>query len=107
MKFFLTIWTVFISSTVVAGDWSPTTKLGQINAGYLDGKIIFSADEMHNPASCATNHYEVNASDADVTAALSLLLVAQSRGASVQVAVHQSKCGVSNYPLVTRIKLLD
>ncbi|WP_196159279.1 hypothetical protein [Reinekea sp. G2M2-21] len=93
------------SSFSFAGDWSQLTKLGQINAGYSSDIIIFSADDMHNPAGCATNHYEVNPSDANVEFALSLLLTAQSRSASVQIAVHPTKCGVSNYPLVTRIKL--
>ena len=53
---------IVLSSNVFADqEWSSKVKVGEINAGYKEGFVVFSVlGTLHNPKNCSANMYSVN-----------------------------------------------
>ncbi|USH03692.1 hypothetical protein K6Q96_06780 [Grimontia kaedaensis] len=113
MKYnFLFALCILFSSQAFASEWSSSTKVKEVIAGYKEGIILFSTKSPHhNPKNCPNaSYYSVSQSEADLEMVLSILLAAQRSDSEIQVGVDATKCGTISHAegrmTVTRIKSL-
>lgn len=80
--------------------------VGEINAGYKGGMVLFSGSVTYNPATCNVGQYAMHPDYTEVKDALSLIMIAKASNKKIRVAVSQTECGAWNYPKVLRVKLI-
>ena len=110
MKYLTLILSALFSSATLANEWSPSFEIREVVAGYKGGfVIVLSKSSIHNPNNCTDGAYVVHPNSANVDHALSVLLSAEAREKPISVAVSTSNCAtdVNNYPLVTRLKIVN
>lgn len=91
---------------VTASELSPVGNVGDIWSGYENEQVLFEfIGTKINPASCgSTQFYLVDETKADSNKFLSMLLIAQSRGADIQVRISETDC-VLGYPVALRMAI--
>ena len=93
--------TLVFSSTAHAA-WHNGVKLKKVAFDGLRHRVMLYVDgPLVNPAGCGTTgYYEIKARD-DSYELGRLALAAHLAGRKVQLAVHQTECGVFDNPVVT------
>lgn len=92
-----------------ASDWSPATKITEVNTGYKEPMILFKTEAAHaNPnSSCNATFYSVRPENANVDQIFSILLAAKMANASIQIGVDPTTCSAdgNKYISVSRVRL--